>query len=58
MAQSSVTVTVGANFSPVTVKLQTINGDPCGQPDIQVAASGNTVVVVNENQRILVAIKQ
>lgn len=58
MATSSVTVSVGATFAPVTVKLQTINGEPCGQADIQVAASANTVVVINENQRIVVTIKQ
>jgi hypothetical protein len=58
MATSSVTVSVGATFSPVTVKLQTINGDPCGQPDIQVAAGANTVVVMTQDQRILVTIKQ
>ena len=54
MASSSVTVTNGANQAQITVKLQNSNGDPAGVPDVKVAASGNTVVVINSNQQIVV----
>jgi hypothetical protein len=51
---ASVTVTNGAASGQLTVKLQTANGDPVGTPDVKVAAGGNTVVVINFDQRIVV----
>ena len=55
---ATVTVSNAANVSPLTVKILTKNGDPTGQEAVSVAASGNTIVTINENQKIVVTLTQ